>query len=973
MSRPVTAVCFNLYEYRSGCWLIKAYLVGLDDRGRPAVVHQAATESTTAGAGIVPDEPLTHGLRLARSLRDRTVAARFREGARKAPVLAQLIAAGSKSRLRVLTYLHGTVAALLEHCRQHDYLVTANLDPRASPLPYLVTFEATARATHLSFALEGGELTHRLRVADQSGKTELTIRQLDPQLVTDRPTPAWLLADGRLIQLDGLAGEAIRPFLVRDALAIPAAEVTDYLREVAVRSARDHDLSVTGLALHEVTVPDGMRLVARLHPFEQRYYLYPEFVYGPHTFLTSERTRVAVSLDPGPPYVLTRARRDPERETAWLQQLTAAGLTTAADGGSYTLPDSEGRYDNLAWLIEHRGSLEERGIEIDVPQEEGRDFSTATGQLSVEVAEIGDWLDLKGRVTVGQYSLSFARLVGHLRRGERRFPLPDGTFFLLPAEWLATYGARLELARVSADSVRLARSQAPLLKGLGLSLPEVPSVEDIPPYAPDASLRARLRPYQLTGVQWLVDHYHRRLGACLADDMGLGKTLQTIAVLLYAKQRQPATGGTAARQTELFAPAATDEEFLRPLRALIVLPASLVYNWTSELRRFAPSLTVHVHTGTKRSRDPRILRRHDVLLTTYQTALRDRDILAKVELSYIVLDESQQIKNRQSKVFRALDGLAAPHRISLSGTPIENSLADLWSQMQFINPGLLGTFSVFRKQYILPIEQHDHPAKKARLRELVGPHLLRRTKREVAPDLPELEVQTFYCSMTDAQQRAYDRERTAARNALLGIGEPTGGDYKLLVIQALTRLRQLANHPVIADAEYAHDSGKFEEVTAQLDTLHRAGHKVLVFSSMVRQLELYRAHLLAAGGQLAWLTGSVAADRRAAEVERFQTEPAVLTFLISIKAGGTGLNLTAADYVFLLDPWWNPTTEEQAIARAHRIGRAGKVFARRFLTRGSLEEKIYRLQLKKKRLAGEIIDRGSSLDFDEREIEFLLT
>ncbi|MEM9260573.1 MAG: DEAD/DEAH box helicase, partial [Bacteroidota bacterium] len=332
----------------------------------------------------------------------------------------------------------------------------------------------------------------------------------------------------------------------------------------------------------------------------------------------------------------------------------------------------------------------------------------------------------------------------------------------------------------------------------------------------------------------------------------------------------------------------------------------------------------------------------------------------------------QQIKNRQSKIFKALNELTANHRISLSGTPIENSLSDLWSQMQFINPGLLRHYAFFKKAFITPIEVHDDEKKKAQLRQLVGPHLLRRTKEEVAPDLPELDVQHYYCEMTPAQRKAYEAEKSAARNALLGNFAPQDGQYKLRVVQTLTRLRQLANHPVLMEEDYSKDSGKFSEVMEQWDTVRRAGHKVLIFSSMVKYLELFRARLLEEKEPYAWITGSVSAKARAEEVRRFQEDPTVQTFFISIKAGGTGLNLTAADYVFILDPWWNPTIEDQAIARAHRIGRKGNVFARKFLSKGTIEEKINKLQQRKKQLAEDIIGASGGLDFDEKELDYLL-
>ncbi|MEM8585301.1 MAG: DEAD/DEAH box helicase, partial [Bacteroidota bacterium] len=398
----------------------------------------------------------------------------------------------------------------------------------------------------------------------------------------------------------------------------------------------------------------------------------------------------------------------------------------------------------------------------------------------------------------------------------------------------------------------------------------------------------------------------------------------------------------------------------------------LIYNWAAEIEKFAPSLNLVHHTGPSRQKDVRVLSRFDIILTTYQTANRDQELLRQVEFSYIVLDESQQIKNRQSKAFKALNSLNAAHRVSLSGTPIENSLSDLWSQMQFINPGLLRSYNFFKQEFILPIERKDDEAKKAQLRKLVQPYLLRRTKDEVAKDLPDLHLQHYLCDMTTEQRRRYEKEKSAARNALLKNYKAADGQYRMLVVRTLTRLRQLANHPALLSSEYAKGSGKFTEVMEQWEQVRKSGHKALFFSSFVTHLELFKAALEQSQQPYAWISGQVSAKDRAKEVERFQNDPEVQAFFISIKSGGTGLNLTAADYVFVLDPWWNPTTEQQAIARAHRIGRTERVIARKFISKDTIEEKILKLQAKKTQLAEDIIGKSGKLLLDEKELSFLL-
>ena len=510
-------------------------------------------------------------------------------------------------------------------------------------------------------------------------------------------------------------------------------------------------------------------------------------------------------------------------------------------------------------------------------------------------------------------------------------------------------------------------------------------------------LKATLRPYQIEGAGWLANHYRENLGACLADDMGLGKTLQTLAVLLHAKEQleQPKND-----------PNIPHTSYLIPLKALIVLPSSLVFNWEREVKKFAPGISICKHVGAQRTKDARILARYDLVLTTYQTARLDMVFLQKIEWEYVVLDESQYIKNPESAVFKAVGELVAKHKISLSGTPIENSLADLWAQMQFLNPGMLGSFGYFKKHFIQPIEKKQDEVKKAELRRLVQPYLLRRTKEEVAPELPPLTELVFYTEMTEAQRKLYEHEKSAVRNQLLNL-DPAQPQNRIAVLAALMRLRQIANHPGlisdlglrIADWEStsnespdeeptasqsairnpqsaiessAIESGKFNDVIEYFETIRRAGHKVLMFSSFEQYLQIFRAHFEEAGHAYAWLTGGVSQAQRKQAVDKFTSDPTVQTFLITTKAGGVGLNLTAADYVFVLDPWWNPFVEDQAIARAHRIGQTEKVVAVKFIAKDTIEEKILKMQERKAQLAGEILATGDGVAFSRDELAELL-
>ena len=481
----------------------------------------------------------------------------------------------------------------------------------------------------------------------------------------------------------------------------------------------------------------------------------------------------------------------------------------------------------------------------------------------------------------------------------------------------------------------------------------------------------------------MLGHYKNDLGACLADDMGLGKTLETIAVLLHAKEQKSNKSATdklatrnpqpATPQLDLFQTITYPNDIYQPLRAIIILPASLVFNWEREIKKFAPSLMVYKHVGPKRHQTVKLVSSFDVILTTYHTALRDIDLLKMIEFTYIVLDESQQIKNKDSKIFKATNQLQGDHKISLSGTPIENSLSDLWAQMQFINPDLLGGFRFFKEEFIKPIEKLQDEDKKEQLKKLIQPYLLRRTKESVAKDLPELTTKVFYSTMTAEQKKLYEKEKSAARNFLLDNFDATDGKYQFKVLSSLTKLRQLANHPVLTKADYQKEAGKFQDVLEHLEVIHKGGHKTLLFSSFVKHLDLFKNHFEKNNQSFYRLTGQLSQQERKKQIDQFESDAAIQSFLISIKAGGTGLNLTAADYVFILDPWWNPSIEKQAIARAHRIGQNNQVFAIKFITKDSIEEKILKLQEKKARLAEEIIEGKGSMAFSKDEIKFLLS
>jgi len=583
------------------------------------------------------------------------------------------------------------------------------------------------------------------------------------------------------------------------------------------------------------------------------------------------------------------------------------------------------------------------------------------GALRFRVTSEIDWFELRADVDFEGQTVAFPELLSALARGEGTVRLDDGSLGILPEDWARQYGLLSGLGVPEGDHIRLATNQVALLDALlaaeesvdydekfedlrrrFVSFDGVQSVQE-----PDG-FQGELRNYQRDGLGWLEFLQEFGFGGCLADDMGLGKTVQLLALLLDRKR--------TAKQH-------------RP--SLIVVPKSLIFNWQQESSRFTPQLSMLEYVGTDRQSLRDDLPSCDLVLTTYGTLRRDAVILKNISFDYVVLDEAQTIKNAGSQVARAARLLRAEHRVALSGTPIENHLSDLWSILEFLNPGMLGRSSLFKT---FTADDQDSTMRETLARAL-RPFILRRTKAQVASELPDKIEQTILCDMGDEQARLYNELRDHYRRSLLGLVEQQGmGKSTMHVLEALLRLRQVACHPALLNKGAAEDaSAKLDILCPHLDELVAEGHKALVFSQFTSMLAVVRQHLDERGIVYEYLDGRTR-DRKS-HVERFQNDPDCGVFLISLKAGGLGLNLTAADYVFLLDPWWNPAVEAQAIDRAHRVGQTRPVFAYRLICRGTVEEKIAELQIKKKSLADSILEANDSLlkDLSTDDLKALLS
>lgn len=402
--------------------------------------------------------------------------------------------------------------------------------------------------------------------------------------------------------------------------------------------------------------------------------------------------------------------------------------------------------------------------------------------------------------------------------------------------------------------------------------------------------------------------------------------------------------------------------------SLVVVPTSLVHNWLNELKKFAPILNVYVHAGGNRLQNEGFREeagRSQVILTTYGIVRQDIGLLRHSYFHYVVLDESQNIKNPESQIFNCVKQLQSTYKLTMTGTPVENSLSDLWSQMDFLNDRMLGKHNNFKRRFseadVIRDEESRH-----KLLKIIDPFILRRTKEEVAPELPPLTEETIYCEMGEMQAILYNEEKNKIRNALLEQMDAVGRPISVEALSSLMRLRLLANHPSISLPGYEGGSAKFEQIISQAETIFSENHKVLIFSSFVKHLQLFADYFDGHGWRYAWLTGQT--TNREAEINKFNTDEEVKAFFISLKAGGTGLNLTTADYVFIIDPWWNPAAEMQAVGRAHRIGQERNVTLYRFISKGTVEEKIQQLQLYKKTLTDAVVKPQLSM----KEIQELL-
>ena len=800
--------------------------------------------------------------------------------------------------------------------------------------------------------IESG-LHYYISVEGESGAIELYSKNC----ISLSEEPAAIVTNKVLLFFEDIDVKKLIPFFTKKVITVPSSSENQYLKTFVRTCLLKFKVNAVGVNIREIE-PEKEAHISFEADWHGKPTLLMSFYYEKKKYpLDYSNKKIVIVDENGGDISLRWFYPNKQWENDLIKLLLDNGLQqTGPSHFSYSekmISELNGDFSDMVdWINSHKDILQLFHFSQNI-----FDQTYYLGEISMETnLETGrDWFDLQCIVVFGDFRIPFCRFRNHILENRREYLLPDGTIAILPAEWFDRYYELMLFGKSSGDNFHLKRSQFKLAEPFEVISQEIllPTNNQDFPEVP-STLKAELRPYQINGFHWLVWLYNNGLGGCLADDMGLGKTVQTIALLEYIYS----------------------QESFEHLPSLIVMPTSLLYNWQNEIRKFAPGLKFYVYSGIKRLKSDETythFRKFDIILTTYGTLRNDIELLKSFRFHHLIMDESQYVKNPDSLTYKAVKQIDAHYKIALTGTPLENSLTDLWAQFNLVNENMLGSYNGFRNAYVNPINLENKEREEALLR-IIQPFLLRRTKQEVTPELPQLLEETLYCDMSQQQKEFYQREKNKLRNSLLDdkiLAQPQ--HLSILTLQGLTRLRLLANHPTLVEPDYNGDSGKFEQIIMRFETLRSEGHKVLIFSSFVKHLRLLANHFDKEQWLYAWLSGSMNSADRDREIGRFTNSPEISCFFISLKAGGVGLNLTAADYVFIIDPWWNPASEMQALSRSHRIGQDKKVIVYRFISSKTIEEKIKLLQEEKAKLAATFVTSGNPLaNLGREEISRLL-
>ena len=751
-------------------------------------------------------------------------------------------------------------------------------------------------------------------------------------------------------------------FLQQGNIKLSKSDWLKTMQEVILPLAREHQVEFDKSLMKEVK---GGTPEIKLQLLEKGDYLVFQPIFGYNGYDTKPSQASTITL-PDQDKILV-IHRNKEAEEKFIQKLEGlhSMFIRQSDNQSLILKGTEVLKNN--WFFLFVDAMKEMKISVfGFEALKNFRFNTARPNTHIHVSSGLDWFDAKIEIEFGEQRVGISDIKKALANKQSFVQLGDGTLGILPDEWLKRYSLLFKVGEGKNDKLRLSRyhlsvidelyenrNETEISFALDEKFEKIRAFKNIPDVKVPETLQAVLRPYQIAGYQWLNYLNDVGWGGILADDMGLGKTVQALTMLEYYKK----TNGS--------------------LKAIVICPTTLIYNWQNEVKKFTPELSYHIHHGNTRTRNHEELTKSNIIITTYGTLRSDISIFLQVLFDYVVLDESQAIKNPSSKVTKAASLLTAKNRICMSGTPLQNNTFDIFAQMNFLNPGLLGSMEFFRNEFATPIDKFGEPEQKEHLRKLLYPFILRRTKEQVAKDLPEKTETILFCEMEPEQRSIYEAYRNSYRDKILGAIDQQGIDKsQLTILQGLMKLRQICDSPAILneDEKFPNHSIKLDELAREIAE-NIGQHKALIFSQFLGMLSLIKEKLKEQNIPFEYFDGSTSPTEREKAIQNFQNNDDCRVFLISLKAGGVGLNLTAADYVYIVDPWWNPAVEQQAIDRTHRIGQTKNIFAYRMICLDTIEDKILQLQERKKILAKELIADETSFvkALTKADVEYLFS
>lgn len=952
-------IVYSIFEHQYLGYLIDSYVVQVNSKGQLTLQYQNVASQNAHEFEEGLDKVDFEIIKLSDSIQQEYIVKKFYNKKITVRDFFLKIYASTKGKNKKDQQSQRLIETIQEHIETRKQKILEKLFKHGKQV-FIMEKDGNPTGQVLNFAEEATTVLFHFRRNEDNTHYFPTLKYLGKKLDFQykgafilADYPAWMVLNGKIhFFANEVDGKKIKPFLNKKFIAIKRSMEETYYEKFVAPLVESFDVYAKGFEIkteNHQAIPylifseyESNRQTLGLFESNkedsienQKILVELKFKYGSFTIKPADKKKVKVKMEKNEDdYTFYRLKRVLSFEQKVLKILQETGLTLQKSSVLLTKSKAFG------WIAQNQESIQELGLQIRQQTQNEKRYFLGQADISIEIKENRDWFDIHAVIRFGEFEIPFLKLRKLILQKRTEFELPNGEIAVIPDVWFEKYSSLFNFSENGDGQPKLKKYHLSLLEELSQGnnaqirlnqkLEKFRSFEEIEDYSLPEGFDGELRSYQKAGYNWLRFLNEYGFGGCLADDMGLGKTVQALALLQAQKEKGKKNA------------------------SLLVIPTSLIYNWQLEARKFAPDLNIYVYTGTSRKKDSKFFEQFDLIITSYGIVRVDIEILQEYYFNYIILDESQAIKNPSSNISQSVRKLQSQYRLILTGTPLENTAMDLWSQMSFINPGLLGTQSFFKNEFLNPIEKNGDAEKIKKLSQIIKPFILRRHKSQVARDLPEKIENVQFCGMSDEQEKIYERIKSQYRNEILEQIDSYGvARSQMLLIQGLTKLRQIANHPFMIDQEYQGNSGKLEDILYKLESIVSEDSKVLIFSQFVKHLSIIKNYIEQRGWKYSYLDGGT--QDRQGQVEQFQSDSSTKIFLISLKAGGVGLNLTAAEYVFLLDPWWNPAIEAQAVDRAHRIGQTKTVFTYKFITKNTVEEKILTLQKNKQKLAQELI------------------